>query len=172
LQDEGIYCGNMGLDPEQFQVSMGGVGGLSLANRCRLHSRDTEFNHNDLVILDIGSNDLCDKGVAPEQFALNLMSYAAFLMVSFEVKKVVVLQILRRQKEPFRGYNERVIEANQALEALAHTSDQKIYFWKHRGMWNCAVNIYCYDGVHLSRLEGYKRYERSLRDCIIRVSKW
>lgn len=88
------------------------------------------------------------------------------------MSKVVVIQLLRRGNEPFPGYNASVIDVNVALEAAVATAGENVYFWKHRGMWNCGLDIFTADGFHLSPEIGYPKYVRSVRDCIIRVRSW
>ena len=45
-----------------------------------------------------------------------------------------------------------------------------IYFWKHvTGQWRVDPDIFMADGVHLSWHEGYPRYFRSVRDCLLRM---
>ena len=88
-----------------------------------------------------------------------------------EVKLVVVCQILCRQRLPFEHYNEHVIQANVSLEKLGKESKDNIVFWKRRGMCNSKSVILAKDGVHISQ-ESQKKYLRSLRDCVIRVSRW
>ncbi|KAL4225266.1 hypothetical protein ACF0H5_015954 [Mactra antiquata] len=126
----------MGLDKQLFQVNIRGLGGLSLHQR-RLHSYDVQLKNNDIVLLDIGSNDLCNPDCSPEQFALDLMKYASYLIIGLNVKKVVLLQTLHRSKVPFNGYNEHVVRANTAIQNLVDTSSLGIFYWRHR------VNILC-----------------------------
>ena len=171
LIENGRLPRNLSFDVSEFDILVEGFGGLTLTHR-RLHSRDSSLQDRHLVILDIGSNDLCDRSVVPEQFALNLMSYASFLITGLDVRSVVILQLLPRGIEPYAGYNRRVISANVALQALVKTTDFSIYFWRHRGMWKCDDSIYCPDGVHLSPVSGYQKYVRSLRSCILRLKNW
>ena len=172
LQGNGVFPKNLGLDSNKIEVLLEGEGVLSLQRNACLHSKDGLLAGKDLVVIDIGSNDLCDPDLSVNQFAINLVSYAAFLVVGLQVKKVVVLQIMPRQSEPYEGYNSRVIEANLAIQASVATANLPIYFWKHRGVWNCQCNIYMPDGIHLSPAVGYPKYVRSLRDCVIRVLNW
>ena len=162
---------NMGLNTTQFSVKCIGMGGLRLSHRRRLHSADRILTGQDFVIVDIGSNDLCDSNTIPEQFALDIVSYCCFLVTGLDVKRVAISQILPRLIEPFPGYNENVIRANVTIQDILNTCDYPVVMWKHRGMWNSQKAIHCADGVHLSLDVGYPKYIRSLRDCIIRQHK-
>lgn len=163
---------NVGLELDKFSVSCIGLGGLKLEQRRRLHSKDNDLSGSDLVLIDIGSNDLTKPSYSPEQFALDIMSYASFLIIGLNVKKVVILQVLHRDCVPYTDYNSVVIQANVAIQKLTDTTSLPIVFWKHRGMWNCQDFIFCSDGIHLSNDIGYPKYMRSVRDCIIRVNRW
>ena len=163
---------NIGLNPDKFSVRMIGLSGLSLRQRRRLRAVESQLHSADLVLVDIGSNDLTCPSYLPEQFALDLLSYVSFLLIGLSVKKVVILQLLRRERTPFSDYNDNICVANSAIQTAVSTSSLPIYFWKHRGMWNCQSSIYSTDGIHLSHEVGYPKYLRSVRDCIIRVARW
>ena len=172
LIDSRVCPSNIGLDLNRYTVELFGNSTLSLNDRTTLHSIDCQLSGKDCVLLEIGSFDLCDPSLSPEQFALNIISYATFLRIGMNVKKVAVLQILRRRVEPYAGYNERVIHTNVAIQTAMACAGQNVYFWKHRGFWNCPDDIYSADGFNLSVNVGYKKYIRSIRDCIIRVLNW
>ncbi|XP_053388759.1 uncharacterized protein LOC128551858, partial [Mercenaria mercenaria] len=148
---------NIGLSALQFDVNCYGFGGLSLMQRSRLHCVDNKMKGTDLVILDIGSNDLADPLYEPEKFAKDLLSYAGLLIEGLGVKRVVVMQVLPRKSVPFPGYNDNVILANSKLKTEISDSHLPIVFWKHRGMWNPDVCIFSPDGVHLSNETGYPK---------------
>ncbi|XP_045167778.1 uncharacterized protein LOC123531060 [Mercenaria mercenaria] len=170
--DKGMMPHNLGLD-DKYSIWCKGIGGLSLRRRIQLHSQDSFLAGRDLVIIDIGSNDISIPHLSVNQFAINLTSFAAYLIQGLDVKKVAVCQIIRRDAEPFSGYNDRVIDANIAIEAAIKTTGLPIVLWKHRcGLWNPSGDIFESDGIHLSKSVGYPKYLRSIRDCIIRVSAW
>lgn len=163
---------NLGLDHTVFNIDCYGISGLKLTQRVRLHSKEECMVGKDLVVLDIGSNDLCDSICHPEQFALDLVSFSTYLVEGLSVKTVAISQILWRSIEPFPGYNDKVVQTNIAIQDVLRTSDYPIIFWKHRGMWNPPQDIFINDGVHLSNVIGYPKYVRSLRDCIIGIKNW
>lgn len=110
----------------------------------------------------------------PRLFARDLCSYAEYLQIGFGVQKIIVGQILFRDVVPYDMFNKHVVTANEEI-ALRVASLPNIYFWHHRGFWNPSVPIFDqkgrYPGVHLND-EGNRKYMRSIRDSIIRVSKW
>jgi len=50
-----------------------------------------------VVVLQVGSNDLCDAARSPELVVQDLLDYASDLVEHRGVNKVVVCQILRRE---------------------------------------------------------------------------
>lgn len=173
LQADDSNC-NLGLDIRKYKVTLHGFGGLSLHQQGRLHSVDARLAGADLVVVDIGSNDLCDRLYRPEQFALDLIVYAKFLLESVSVRKVVICQQLLRREDvtPYPEYNAHIVEANIELRTRIEESNCPIFFWKHIGMWNSSVPVLGQDGIHLSMESGYPKYLRSLRSCIIRTTNW
>lgn len=163
---------NLGLSPLSYNVACLGAGGLKLSDRRRMHAKDRSLQNSDLVILELGSNDLCDPNYHPEDFARHLIAHAKYLTTGLGVRTVVICQIIKRRTEPYVGYNDRVVAANQSLVSLIDTCLDPIVFWRHRGVWNSSSDIYAADGIHLSNDVGYKKYLRSMRDCVIRVSNW
>lgn len=147
-----------------------GFGGLRLKNDLfrRLHKLDRKLVKSDVVVLDLGSNDLCDEYYSPALFVRDYLSYANFLQTGLGVQKVVICQLLPRLVTPYEEYNDHIILANRMLEQQVINMD--ITFWKHRcGLWNPTVNVYDVDGIHLSMDNGYPKYFRSIRDCIARA---
>ncbi len=116
--------------------------------------------------------NLCNQHYSPDKFASDVLSYATYLVHTLHVKKVAIMQLLRREAEQFMGYNDHVLHANITLSAGAAASADPIWFWKHRGMCNTTRSIFALDVVHMSLEEGYPKYLRSVRSCIVRVNSW
>ena len=155
-------------------VYLKGYGGLKLKDDShgRLHKNDARFSRSDIVVLDIGSNDLCDPFYDPATFVRDYISYAQYLHFGLDVQCVVLCQLLPRKTVPDQGYNDRVVHVNLLLEQELSRLSQ-VHFWKHRaGLWNASEDIYTPDGVHLSVSSGIPRYLRSLRDCVLRHLRW
>ena len=100
-------------------------------------------------------------------------SYAEYLQVGLNVQKVIRGQLLFREVLPYDMFNNHVVSANEEID-LRVAALPKLYFWHHRGFWNPSVSLLDhtgrYTGVHLNQ-EGNKKYLRSVRDAIIRVSR-
>jgi len=121
-----------------------------------------------VVVIQVGSNDLCNAARSPERVVDDLHSFASFLVERCGVNRVVVCQILRRNSSVhLRGqnlgdYNAAVDRANALLKARC---SGKIRYWEHhhnvRGESKLAR-----DGIHLSD-HGMKGYERSIRSAFL-----
>ena len=109
LQSDVKYI-NLGLCQSRFSVKCYGLGELKLNQSRRLHSADNVIAGADLVILAIGSNDVCEQDFSPDRFVAN------YLFHELDVKKVVIVQLLYRDKLPFASYNDVIINTNIILE--------------------------------------------------------
>ena len=68
-----------------------------------------------VVITDIGSNNLCDKEVDPDTVALSILALVELLLKDLQLRCLVLCQVLPRKNEPFSGYNARVWHLNGLL---------------------------------------------------------
>ena len=118
-----------------------------------------------IVVLDLGSNDLCDKDSHPETIALSIVALAELLLTELRLRFIAVCEMTARQNEPFVGYNEKAALLNSQLrESLRVILTAKC--WHHRGLINSTNNaVYAPDGIHLDYL-GNKALYRSYRKAI------
>ena len=165
---------NLGLDPEEFKVRFQGHGGLNPKQQRRLRAEEGSVQGANLLFLEMGTNDLAKQEYNPLVYARDICSYAEYLRVGYDVLKVVISQIIFRDVLPHEDFNAYVTLANEEIKTRVNTLDN-IYFWSHRGLWNPEIPILDHSGpfpgVHLND-EGNRKYLRSIRDCIIRVSRW
>lgn len=68
-----------------------------------------------IVVLELGSNDLCDKDSDPETIALSIVALAELLLKDLSLRFIAVCEVTARQNEPFVGYNERAALLNSHL---------------------------------------------------------
>ena len=174
---------NMELSPDEFEVGLYGIGGLKLTRYDfaqerykpddRLHSFDNDIANSDIVIVELGSNCLCDPHLGVFTFVSKLMEYATFLQTQLNVRIVAFSQILPRAEsaQPFEGYNNKVVIVNEYIDYQLRVGGYTdIFLWRHRaGLWNYAPGVMHADGVHLTYEEGYCKYYRSIRDAILRM---
>lgn len=150
---------------EACDVEIFGVGGRTVDKVIRMDLEVIKRNAPNIVVLELGSNDICDSHCDADTVALSIVALTELLIKSFSVPFVVVCQILPRMHTPFQGYNERVQKVNTLLrEALQNINSAK--FWRHRGLVNPAKNVYARDGIHLNDL-GNEALYRSYRGAIL-----
>ena len=119
-----------------------------------------------IVVLELGSNDLCDKDSDPKTIALSIVALAELLPTELGLRFIAVCQVTARQNEPFVGYNERTALLNGHLrESLRIIPTAKCL--QHRGLINPTNNaVYAPDGIHLNDI-GNKALYRSYRGAIL-----
>ncbi|XP_021371843.1 uncharacterized protein LOC110462266 isoform X2 [Mizuhopecten yessoensis] len=114
----------------------------------------------DVVVLQIGGNDVDRRGSDSVKIAGSILTIAEWMLCGFGVKQVCVMQLLFRRGTrniPVDVYNNRVRAVNQVLKArVADRSD--IQYHKHRGLKNCVVDIFRPDGfISTGGMESLKR---------------
>jgi len=121
-----------------------------------------------VVVMQVGSNDLCNAACSPEHVVEDLLSFASFLVERCGVNRVVVCQILRRnscvhlQGQNLGEYNAAVDRANALLKARCIG---KIRYWEHHHSVRGESKL-ARDGIHLAE-HCIKRYECSVRSALL-----
>ena len=165
------YCKghNFGLSDDD-RVSLYRIGGMNVQS-ARHHTFVFDKFRPDIVILELGSKDVCNKLTRPENIGSEIHELACFVRDTYEVKEVVLSEVLFREKAP-RGestvehYNNRVIALNKYLHVVTEDED-RVSFWRHRGLW-CNIKPTLKDGIHLNDL-GHKHMYRSMKGAMIRA---
>ena len=177
---------NLELPYDQYNVGLYGIGGLKCVKKVRgtaaqgkfkpdprLHSFDQEIRNSDIVVVELGSNCLCDPELGVFLFVSKLLDFASFLKSELNVKLVALSQLLPRAEDaqPFPGYNNKIVIVNEYIDYQLRVGGYTdIYFWRHRaGLWNYAPGVMHADGVHFTYEQGYIKYYRSIRDAIVRM---
>ena len=143
---------NLCLDGTEIQVSFYGVPGGTLnpgPKSIQRHSDIVLSTCPDAIFLQIGGNDLSDPLVNPHTLAVNIMSFAHYLITVFNVNHVIIGQLLFRfSRRCPNDYNERVISLNDRLRVLC-SQYHNISFWHHRGLWRDIKTMLDTDNTHL-----------------------
>ena len=120
------------------------------------------------VVVQVGSNDLCNAARSPERVVEELLSFAGYLVERCSVTRVIVCQILRRNSSGhLRGqnlgeYNAAVDRANALLKARCTGN---IIYWQHHHSVRGESKL-GRDGIHLAQ-QSMKGYERSIRSAFL-----
>ena len=130
----------------------------------------------DIVLLEIGSNDLCDQNVSPRKFVTELQEFVQTLVTSCCVKRVIISQIFyrgpgyhpRRNQRNLKAYNLTVFNTNQKLQQTFYQSrrHRSVIYYRHRGIWKDFHQYLLADGVHLNPV-GNKKLKTSYRKALI-----
>ena len=133
----------------------------------------------DIVILQIGTNDLADPKCTHDMLVSARKDLVDTLLYTYHVRYVAVLQILHRfpstvptkNKVDIVSFNEKVDLSNDLLSKELLLIDH-CRFWRHKGFWGEQQSqTIAPDGVRLSNPFGQKRYFYSLRAVIVSIIK-
>ena len=92
-----------------------GNGGRTVERLMRYDLRATRATKPDILVLEIGSNDLCDPSADPEIVGETITAFVDVLRQEIQHKFTVVCQVIPRRNPPFPNYNRRVKKLNKCL---------------------------------------------------------
>jgi lysophospholipase L1-like esterase len=160
--------GNLNLPTSYHDVQLYGKGGAKITDLDCMYRRGP--GNSDLVIIDIGTNDLTGAR-SIDQLTSELIDSAEKILAS-GVKRVIILGVLSRttrgRHRAGPGFNDRVKAFNKLLQCRMIRSGRAIHFWYHKGL-SSRVEAFIQDGVHLSP-DGLAKYVRSLRRVIMKYT--
>ena len=99
-EDNGRTWSNLNLPVAQFKVRMQGQGSQTM-KKLRLWSPTELGFHSgspNLLFVDIGSNDLCDRNVSPEVLARHVTAFSEYLCVAHGIQVIYIGQVLQKFK--------------------------------------------------------------------------
>lgn len=156
---------------ESVSVSCYGEGGLSLARieaKRRIYIRKLRKLAPRILIVDLGTNDLCAQDASPSGVYDKLCKFVQRITDEGIIPEAIVfLPVLPRTRGMFREqvsvevFDRRASEFNGLVEARSFVED-RWWQWSHRGLKNPRYNL---DGVHLNEI-GRRQYQRTLRRVI------
>ena len=145
-------------------VRLHGIGGRTVAKLRKYDLHVVRSLSPDIVILEIGTNDLSVHG--PEVVGSAIDELVELLRVNFSVRVVVVCEIISRGSSNTRAenFNASAKVLNRYVRAvLEHQTN--VFTWQHRGFINPYRNLLLPDGVHVNPAGQYCLY-RSYRGAI------
>ena len=138
------------------------VGGRTVSKTLHLDLNVIESFRPEIVIMQLGSNDLTDSD--PLHVGSAIEDFVRLLHDTYGVKVVCVCQTIMRQGAVV--FNRKAKLLTKYLRVVLEPIPYAI-FWGHRGFWRPTQNFYARDGVHLNS-PGQVKYHRSLRGAILR----
>lgn len=156
-----------GLNLSSVDIHFEGIGGRTVS---KIFAYDLEYVRAlqpEIIILEIGSNDLCEVGVRPETVGSNVESLVSTLHKVCQAAFIVVCQTIHRTTLPSHcpDYNSSVEILNNYLEVVLEPLSFA-EFWHHKGLRQPNVPILRRDGVHLNDHGNYALYH-SYRGAIL-----
>ena len=165
------HLSTLNIDTQRVSTIWHGIGGATISDK---HLRKSLWHElplvadvsADIVILEIGSNDLCNTTITPAQLANSII---AFCMQCLQrgARYICVSELLPRAG--LESYNDRVKLTNALLKTTLNASE-RIHFWQHSGR-NFAhrflTEFIASDGVHIKVPSGMRHYFRSIRGAVL-----
>lgn len=136
---------------------------------------DMVKEHYSIVVIDIGSNDLCDNVPVPSIVADLKRCTANILSTHPEIEMLAICQITYRDEVP--PYCAKTLDVyNQDVDALNHEiikmtrNKYNMMQWHHKGLINPEDRI-TRDGVHPDTVSGKLKYFVSITDACLFAKK-
>ena len=156
-------------DLSSVDLSLVGIGGRTVPKTLQFDIVKVKTLQPEIIILELGSSDLCSVGWRPKSVGLDIEHLVSFLHDHCSAAFVVVCQVIHTSKTPTHipDYNLKVDVLNQYLQV-----EPLIYadFWYHKGLRNPNIPALCRYGVHLNDQGNYTLY-RSYHGAILLALK-
>ena len=154
------------------QITFLGVGGRTVDKLSKFDLHLVRRLQPQIVILEIGSNDLSPPDARPEVVGSKIETLVQRLHAECRVETIVVSQTINRAaglRDP-PSFTDRVALLNQYFSVVLETLPFAV-FWRHKGLRQPTVRILCRDRVHLNSKGQYALY-RSYRSAILSAIKF
>ena len=148
-------------------VHLHGVGGRTVAKRRSFDLHVVEQIAPDVLILEIGTNDLVD--TSPEVVGSAIESLVCLILEDYKVRVVCVCHIIprRHSHDEAASFAERVEILQQYLDVVL-SPIPNVFCWFHKAFSHPGKDLYLSDGVHVNPAGQYHLY-RSYRGAILRA---
>ena len=132
-------------DLEDVKVRLFGVGGRTVKKIKQFDVANVSRFAPDVVILEIGTNDLCNK--PPETVGSQIDELVELLLNQFSVRLVGVCLVIKRAEPMF---NKKVEVLNRYLSVVIDLP--RVFVWRHKIFDSPSHDFVLEDGVHLKSL--------------------
>lgn len=150
-------------------VYLHGVGGRTVAKLRSFDLHVVEHIAPEVVILEIGTNDLVNTG--PEVVGSNMESLVCLLLDSYFVRVIGVCHVIPHGVSHIDSsrFAQHVEILKQYLSVVLE-SLPNVFCWLHKAFSHPAKDLYLADGVHVNPAGQYHLY-RSYRGAIFQALK-
>ena len=103
-------------------VRLLGNGGRTVEKLLRFNLPAIKEVDPDILLLEIGSNDLCDPSVDPETLSETIIAFVELLQKEIKQSSTIIFQVIPRLEPPFTVYNLQARKLNKSLWITASKS--------------------------------------------------
>lgn len=133
------YTKKFSITTPDFICKWHGVGGRTIAKVLKYDLSVIKEFGSDIVILQLGTNDLVDS--SPLTVGSSLGHLATLLHDEYKVDLICVCQTLRRSSSNV-SFNKNVGLLNKYLKTVLEPVPYA-FFWSHRGFWQTKSSFFC-----------------------------
>ena len=157
------YNAKFGILTPHFLCKWHGVGGRTIAKVLKYDLSVVGDFGPDIVILQLGTNDLHNSSAITVGSALEHL--VTMLHEEYKVDLICVCQTLCRSSSEVL-FNKKVGLLTKYLKTVLEPIPYA-FFWSHRGFWQTKGTFLSGDGVHLNG-RGQHKFYRSLRGAVLK----
>lgn len=156
---------NMNLPHEN--VSFLGIGGRTVPKMLSFDLDKIKAFQPKVIILELGTNDLCVVGQRPESVGSDIEHLVQVLHDDCGAEFIMVCLVIYRSAIPphVPDFSHKVDLLNKYLKVVLEPLPYA-EAWSHRGLQSPSIAVLCRDGVHLNAAGNYALY-RSYRGAIL-----
>ena len=156
---------NMNLPHEN--ISFLGIGGRTVSKMLSFDLDKIKAFQPKVIILELGTNDLCVVGQRPESVGSDIEHLVQVLHDHCGAEFIMVCLVIYRSAIPphVPDFSHKVDLLNKYLKAVLEPLPYA-EAWSHRGLQSPSIAVLCRDGVHGNAAGNYALY-RSYRRAIL-----
>lgn len=156
---------NMNLPHEN--ISFLGIGGRTVSKMLSLDLDKIKAFQPKVIILELGTNDLCVVGQRPESVGSDIEHLVQVLHDHCGAEFIMVCLVIYRSAIPphVPDFSHKVDLLNKYLKVVLEPLPYA-EAWSHRGLQSPSIAVLCRDGVHGNAAGNYALY-RSYRRAIL-----
>ena len=148
-------------------VSFLGIGGGTVSKKLSFDLDKIKAIQPKIIILELGTNDLCVVGQCPESVGSDIEHLVQVLHNHCGAEFITVCLVIYRSAIPphVPDFSHKVDLLNKYLKVVLEPLPYA-EAWSHRGLQSPSIAVLCRDGVHLNAAGNYALY-RSYRGAIL-----
>ena len=156
---------NMNLPHEN--ISFLGIGGRTVSKMLSFDLDKIKAFQPKVIILELGTNDLCVVGQRPESVGSDIEHLVQVLHDHCGAEFIMVCLVIYRSAIPphVPDFSHKVDLLNKYLKVVLEPLPYA-EAWSHRGLQSPSIAVLCRDGVHLNAAGNFALY-RSYRGAIL-----